>query len=337
MFGRGIFLILAIVVAFATPYFLSDRPVDQQTGRYETRWWDSLWGAEAGREPYPIAAVSPLPTASSLDRVPTDMAAAGNARQPQDRTIVSTTRGMSDQSALLPYPAQDVASSSVVPPPAPSSPSSDQASSPYPRPFYPPGVSPPPDAVDSSGVGPPDAEGWVTVRTWGAPDVPDNGNGNQSVAQPLPTTDLALPTEPAAVPLPRLEELFHFNIQPDWITYHWPRVSADLLRGDLAGMRVPLVSGTEPYDLAGSLSYYFDRDRLLQRIDFQGSTGDPRYLIRVVQSQYQLQAVPSLGGGLFLTGDATQLDTIMTRLAHSAGPCDSRIGAAAEILDPTGT
>ena len=45
----------------------------------------------------------------------------------------------------------------------------------------------------------------------------------------------------------------------------WPRVTT-VPQFALAGLRVPLVTGTQIDDLAGSLTYYFDRTDQVQRI-----------------------------------------------------------------------
>jgi hypothetical protein len=59
----------------------------------------------------------------------------------------------------------------------------------------------------------------------------------------------------------------------------WPRVSAGLAELKLQGYRVPLVTGTGTDDLAGGLTYYFNPRQQLQKITFQGTTGDTRKLV----------------------------------------------------------
>ena len=68
----------------------------------------------------------------------------------------------------------------------------------------------------------------------------------------------------------------------------WPQVATGLGQLQLQGYRVPLVSGTTEGDVAGSLTYYFNAQQQLQRIAFQGNTGDPRNLIVLLRSRYQL-------------------------------------------------
>ncbi len=76
-----------------------------------------------------------------------------------------------------------------------------------------------------------------------------------------------------------LAELFDFQVSPAWVADHWPEVSLGMADVKLTGHRVMLVTGSQPRDLAGSLTYYFDDNGALQRIRFEGVTGDPRPLV----------------------------------------------------------
>ena len=79
----------------------------------------------------------------------------------------------------------------------------------------------------------------------------------------------------------------------------WPRVTT-VAQSTLAGLRVPLVTGTQIDDLAGSLTYYFDRTDQVQRISFQGLTGDDRKLVEIITSAFGLHPEPALGGGMYV-------------------------------------
>ncbi len=83
-----------------------------------------------------------------------------------------------------------------------------------------------------------------------------------------------------------LNEILRFDGTPGWVMLRWPRVTAGLAELDLQGFRVPLVTGTSEQDLAGSLTYYFDKNQQMAYINFRGSTGDPRKLISLVTSRY---------------------------------------------------
>jgi len=52
---------------------------------------------------------------------------------------------------------------------------------------------------------------------------------------------------------------------------------------------VSLITGTSEADLAGSLTYYFDKKQRLEKIGFHGTTGDPRPLVALVTERYYLQ------------------------------------------------
>jgi hypothetical protein len=86
-----------------------------------------------------------------------------------------------------------------------------------------------------------------------------------------------------------LEEVLRFDITPDWVINRWPRVSTGLSELDLPGYRVALVTGTADSDLAGSLTYYFNKKNQVDRIIFHGTSGDPRQLVTLVTSRYDLK------------------------------------------------
>jgi len=102
------------------------------------------------------------------------------------------------------------------------------------------------------------------------------------------------PADPAApgslddVPMYDLGDVVRFDLSPDWVVARWPRVSAGLAYLELQGYRVPLVTGTAEDDLAGSLTYYFNPQQQLQRITFQGTTGNAGRLVSHVTSRFGL-------------------------------------------------
>jgi hypothetical protein len=125
------------------------------------------------------------------------------------------------------------------------------------------------------------------------------GGSSEQIASPL---DEAAPWRPTSAaspkggvappregfPVAHLGELLHFGISKDWITTRWPTVYTLTNQTDLAGYRVPVVTGAAEHDLAGSLTYYFDRDHVLKKIEFHGTTGDPRPIVQLVTSQHGL-------------------------------------------------
>ncbi|MDB4777972.1 hypothetical protein OAG68_00785 [bacterium] len=118
--------------------------------------------------------------------------------------------------------------------------------------------------------------------------LPGTANSPDFAAAPmefLPTTNLA--------------EIIRFDINPDWIKQRWPRVSMTPQDDNLHGMRVALVTGTNPSDLHGSLTYHFDRNQSLQRVSFQGWTGDASRLVNLLTQQYDFKQKPSHLAGLY--------------------------------------
>ncbi len=90
----------------------------------------------------------------------------------------------------------------------------------------------------------------------------------------------------------RIADAIRLDATLEWVYQRWDRKSTKLADIDRHGVRVPLVTGTEMSDLAGSLTYYFDANGQLQQISFRGRTGDPRSLIALLTSRYHLRAQP---------------------------------------------
>jgi hypothetical protein len=83
-----------------------------------------------------------------------------------------------------------------------------------------------------------------------------------------------------------LGEVLRFDGTPEWVMARWPRVTTSLAEIDMLGYRVPLVTGTNPDDLAGSLTYYFDKSRHVSQINFHGTTGNPQKIVALVTSRF---------------------------------------------------
>lgn len=121
---------------------------------------------------------------------------------------------------------------------------------------------------------------------------------------PLAEHDLSQPT------IHSLPEILRFDISPGWVLERFPRVTTVLADTQMDGLRVPLVTGTSPNDIAGTLTYSFDRYQRVQRLTVQGTTGDATRFMTELQQQYRMQQVPSLGGVLYLlswNGNATNV------------------------------
>ncbi len=109
---------------------------------------------------------------------------------------------------------------------------------------------------------------------------------------------------PGTNPPTPIEQIFRFDLTPRWVASRWPRVSTVAGEDpDQLAMRVVLVSGTRPDDVAGSLTYYFDRHHQLQRITFSGLTRDPRRLLATVVTPYRLKSLPTLDIAHYVGGN----------------------------------
>lgn len=129
-----------------------------------------------------------------------------------------------------------------------------------------------------------------------------NAEGQNLVSVPKVQTAPAKPLGPpsAAPVFQQFDHFINFNANPRWIMETWPRVSTTLSDVQLEGLRVPLVSGSRIDDIAGSLTYYFDKDKVLQRITFHGTTGDERRLVAMLTQHYKFESEPSVAGSLYM-------------------------------------
>ncbi len=101
-------------------------------------------------------------------------------------------------------------------------------------------------------------------------------------------------------PVYHVAEVLRFDISPAWVTSRWPRVTTTLSEQGMEGLRVPLVTGTRPCDLAGALTYYFDAHQRVQRLTFEGYTGDASQLVAVITQHYGLRQEPTLHAGMYV-------------------------------------
>jgi hypothetical protein len=123
-----------------------------------------------------------------------------------------------------------------------------------------------------------------------------------------------LPLEGA--PMRSLAEVLRFDVTTGWVLARWPRVSTGLAELPLQGYRVPLVTGTAETDLAGALTYYFNAQQQVEKICFQGTTGDARELVGLLRSRYDFARRLTNDPGMFVYevagsgGEPTSLLTI---------------------------
>jgi hypothetical protein len=151
-------------------------------------------------------------------------------------------------------------------------------------------------------------------------DTPPQGPGTE--IYPLTT-----PLEGA--PSVALEEVLRFDVNKEWVYQRWARKSTALSELGLYGVRVPLVTGTQLHDLAGSLTYFFDQAGRVQRIGFAGKTGDTTRIVMLAAQQFGLQPQPTPIAGeqlLQIKRGADVFSELSTRPASvlwSSSPHDS--------------
>ena len=111
------------------------------------------------------------------------------------------------------------------------------------------------------------------------------------------TSATVAPVPPQA-PACDIATAIRFDVSPQWVSGTWPRATP-VTNTKYSGLRVPLVTGVMTDDLVGTLTYYFDDQRRLQRITFAGNTADPRRLVSIITDQYGLKPQSTLDAGLY--------------------------------------
>lgn len=147
--------------------------------------------------------------------------------------------------------------------------------------------------------------GWFTAQ----PDGPSPVEGIDdpevgrllAVQHELSSTTKPDGTAANLTPTMTLEGILRFDIDPRWVMQHWPHVSTARTDGPLDGLRVPVITGTGPEDAVGSLTYYFDAQRRVQRIFVEGVIGEDRRIVSVVTGRFHLKPEPKPGVGLYVS------------------------------------
>ena len=100
-------------------------------------------------------------------------------------------------------------------------------------------------------------------------------------------------------PVHDFRQVFRFDLTPEQVKQRWDRVTSTSIGKSYRGLRVALVTGVNPWDLHGSLTYYFDRAQKLQRISFKGWTGDGTHFLNIMKSSYPLESLPTQWAGAY--------------------------------------
>jgi hypothetical protein len=161
-----------------------------------------------------------------------------------------------------------------------------------------------PYAWFSDTVGKSVQNGWKSWKQLsGSPASRDLGDTTWPIAFQTSSAEVG-PRDPSApavgASLHELSDVLRFDVTPRWVTDRWSRISTVRAERDLVGLRVPLVTGTEVADLAGSLTYFFDATQRLRRLTLHGQTGDDRAVVSYVMQNFGMQPEPHLGGGIYL-------------------------------------
>ncbi|MEX2171166.1 MAG: DUF6690 family protein [Pirellulales bacterium] len=163
-----------------------------------------------------------------------------------------------------------------------------------------------PYAVDQSGTKL--TQAWSTATSPESAAPAAGSHPEATLGQPVAPPQLPSPTGPGAliyqstaplegIPTYSLAEVLRMDVTREWVYHRWARKSTGLADPELFGIRVPLVTGTRMTDLAGSLTYYFNRAGQVDRIAFRGRTADSSQLVQLVTQQYGLQMQPSVVAG----------------------------------------
>lgn len=143
---------------------------------------------------------------------------------------------------------------------------------------------------------------WWSSQEAALPQV--EGIADPRVQQALALSEKSLQwqasTPATTTPVANLEGILRFDVAPRWVLDNWPHVATTRADDQLDGLRVPLITGTRPHDVAGSLTYYFDKQHVVQRIALDGIVGDERHLVSVVTRLFQLQPEPNVDARVYV-------------------------------------
>ena len=147
--------------------------------------------------------------------------------------------------------------------------------------------------------------------------------------------DFAAPMQ--FTPVMNFGEIFNYNVTPAWVGQRWDRVSNVPAADGLRGKRVALVTGTNSWDLHGSLTYYFDEYQTCRRITFRGWAGDPSRLIELLQTNHGLKQQPTHWAGFYLAKSWRKSISAMLMKSPTVTYIDNKaqqMGVLLELNDP---
>ncbi len=333
MFVRSIFIPTLLVCAIAAPFLLSQHnssPDDDAQSKIESAFPGQPAGFPTMTSPNAFlpSANSTFPTARQSMLINTQNAPVGEFNPAQT-------------SALTANPAKPFVPFGLV-----SNPTAN-ASQPFPNATQPLANAPQTFAagtqpiaseipvnsfgIDTQKFAPPTGAPTFTPDTLAAQTTvfPGNQFGPDLTAQPL-----------EFLPITDLGQIFRFDISQEWVTRRWKRVSTNHGDDKLHGFRVALVTGTNSWDLHGSLTYYFDDQQRAQRITYRGWTGDATRLIDLLTNRYDFKPQKTHLAGFYLAKSwgRAKSGILMKHpdVIYQENP-SQRLGIVLEINNPAGS
>lgn len=177
------------------------------------------------------------------------------------------------------------------------------------------------------------SDGTATVD-WGSTEYNSEFTTGTRAERPRSQMDATLTGPPVA----DFSQIVRFDISPAWVTSRWPRVTTVTAELGMEGLRVPVVTGTNTDDLAGSLTYYFDRYHRVQRLTFDGYTGDDRKLVAVLLKYFGMHREPSLDASMYVArwnGTPTSVLRVARAPVVSADSPNSQLHVMLELNRPS--
>ena len=151
--------------------------------------------------------------------------------------------------------------------------------------------------------------------------LPGDANGPDLAANPV---DFVMPIQ--------LSDVFRYDVTLNSIRSRWDRVSSTPMFDGLVGYRVALVTGTNSWDIHGSLTYYFDEYQKCQRITFRGWAGDSTRLVQLLQ-QHDFKKQPSQNAGFYLAKSRRRLKGALLMKHPTVMYRDNRMQQVAIVLE----
>jgi hypothetical protein len=140
------------------------------------------------------------------------------------------------------------------------------------------------------------------------PNLPISNNGTaveptQPAVIPTTATGLGQPPKPSPqatnelrplwIPVNDLREVIRFDVSPYWVQQRWqPATQLDLDQDGYYGFRVPLQTDQRVGQLNGALTFYFDGEATVQRIQFRGYAADTAALHNLLTQYFRFEGVP---------------------------------------------